>query len=271
MKSDTTPKPTRPLSKNFTDSTLERAINAKRRTLRRSGIRRLFKVKKTHLLKQPIGALIALAIVAAGGVGVYAATNWFNGNVEVTSTDDSIITVDLSECKSAVPPGVEPSQPLDKVKFKVLGTPHISSSELKRHLLAHCEFANVLEVQRVATGHDAAVTPALVKRADPQKGSITLAFTWGPWSHEATYVLATQAKVLDKGVPATLEAFKPGDFVVFTYRFSGPILENIDPYASLTAIDGLFKTQYDTRLVQEKTLYESGNIMPLDQYNKVHH
>lgn len=228
-------------------------------------------MKKVDLLKQPIGALIALAIVTIGGVGVYAATNWFHGNVQVTSTDDSIMTVDLSTCRSSLPGGIDPDKPLDKVKFKIVGTPHINASDLERRLTAGCEFANVINLQRAAAGYDVAVTPAIVKHVDPKKGSISLAFTWGPWSHEATYTLTPDAKLFDKGASTTLQAFKREDFVTFTYKIQGPTLENVDPYAGLTTIDGLFKTQFDTRLVQEaKTIYSTGNIMPLDLYNQIH-
>jgi hypothetical protein len=265
MKNSTIPE--RPLSVDFTAMTLERAMKARRRSVRRLYLKELFTMRK-NLLKQPAGALIVTALVVLGGAGVYAATNWFNGSVQVTSTDASIMTVDLSKCASALPPGIEPNRPLDKVKFKILGTPHISASDLEEHLTANCEFANVIKAQRAAAGYDVAVTPALVRSVDLGKGTITLAFSWGPWSHEATYTLTPGAKVLDKGAPATLGAFKSGDFVTFAYKIRGVTLESVDPYAGLTAIDGLFKTQFDTRLVVQdnKHLYSDGNIMPLDLY-----
>lgn len=263
--------PKRPLSVDFTATTLERAVRAKRRTMRQLYIKELFTMKK-NLLKQPAGALVAVALVLLSGAGVYAASNWFNGNAQVTSTDESVITVDLSGCKSSLPGGVDPNKPLDQVKFKIEGTPHISPAELERRLLASCEFANVVEVYKTAFDYQVGVIAATVKQVDHRAGSVTLAFTWGPWSHEMTVTLIDGARIFDKGTPATLEAFKPGDFVAFAYKTDPNTMRvDTDPFVGMTTISGLFKTQFDVLEAQDyKTIYDTGKLMPLDQYNSIH-
>lgn len=268
MKKEVTNRSPRPLSADFTESTLRRALRAKRRYDRQNAIKELLTMK---MAKKPIGALVALAIVVMGGVGVYAAGNWFNGRVQVTQ-DDSIMTVDLSECKDTVTPGVEPTTDRSAVKFKILGYPHIQPEELQRKLLTNCELTNVTKQlgSQEKTGKLQGLSSALVEAVDYQKGIVTLRVSWGGQEFSKTVTLASGAILKDKGQEATLKSFSPGSYVVVSYDVADS-MENKNPWDTVIGVNGMFKTQYDTRETQKdgKSLYDTANIMPLDHYNQI--
>lgn len=265
--------PSRPLSTNFTDRTLRRAIKAKRRETRWLPLKELLHMKKRTMIRQPVGALIALAIVILGGAGVYAAANWFGGAVKVTS-DDSIMTVDLTKCDSNLPPGVEPTSDRANIKFKITGSPHISAEELQRKLLVNCEFDSVLKFYQSKIGAMVGTPPAVVKAVNSSEKKITFSIRWGGEDIERTFVLAKDAQIIDKGATSDLTALRPGDYVMFAYKFDEGLIvnETDNPFDYVKEVLGVFKTQYDTRefLESAKSLYSANNIMPLDWYNQIH-
>jgi hypothetical protein len=262
--------PRRALSANFTNKTLRRAIKAERQANRRAAIKGVFFMKK-QFWKQPVGAFVALALVVLGGTGVYAATNWFNGGVKVT-TDNSILTVDLSECKSAVmPAGIEPTANRKEVKFKILGTPHIEAKELEPRLLADCEMQTVREFYHDQYGQSINDYYATIKEINQADRTVTLAYRWGGIDENVkTFPLEQTAAIYDKGQPSSLSQLKPGDIVTFVYDLQGYIEEGQNPFDRITALKSLFKMQYDTRqaMAVTKAAYTESNIMPLDQYNQ---
>lgn len=271
MKKHEKSEPNRPLSINFTDRTLKRAIKAKRRESARASLRGVFIVKK-QFLKQPVGVLVALGLVVLGGAGAYAATNWFNGSIGVKE-DQTILTVDLSECKSAVmPAGIEPAADRREVKFKILGDPHIGGEKLEKSLLADCEMQAVREFYKQQYGGSLAEHFGMVKKVDLSERTVTLSYTWGGSSSEMTWRLDNGAQLYDKGQPAELAQFKEGDTVVFAYDLGGYIEEGQDPFKKITSLRSLFKMQYDTSQAMgvTKAFYDESNIMPLDWYNQIH-
>jgi hypothetical protein len=266
------PQPNRPLSVNFTDSTLRQAIKTKRRYDYRLIIKELFQMKRNKLTK-PAGALLALALVVLGGAAVYAATNWFKGNVTVTS-DNSIMTVDLSECESNLPPGVEPKSDRSNIQFKITGTPHISPEELERKLLVRCEFDSVSKFYQSKFGASVGTPSAVVRSVDTTQKTVSFDVKWGDRGYAKTFKLASGFIVMDKGMPGSLSSLKEGDHVIFAYKLPESLIvaENQDPLDQVTEVLGAFKTQYDTRelLKDGKSLYSANNIMPLDWYNQIH-
>jgi hypothetical protein len=268
MKKDVKTRSLRPLSDRFTETTLRRAISAKHRSDRITTLRELLSMK---LVKKPVGAVIALALVVTSGVGVYAASNWFNGRVEVAS-DDSIMTVDLSQCNNAsLPPGVEPSTDKKAVKFKIVGQPHIQPQELQRKLLVACEFQNVLKLTQAKSQGMQGTVSGVLGNIDYQQELVTLRFNWGGKEFFKTFALARDALLIDKGESVNLKAFTPGSFVVVTYDLDA-VTENQNPLDTVMELKSLFKTQYDTREYHNdgKSLYDTGKIMPLDYYKQLH-
>lgn len=264
--------PSRPLSTNFTDNTLRRAISEKRQATGLPAEEGTITMKKNILL-QPTGVFVALAIVVLGSVGVYAAANWFGGNVEVTS-DDSVMTVDLSKCESNMPPGVATTD-RKNVKFKITGSPHIQVQDLQQKLLANCEFDSVLHIYQAKYGENVGMSSSVIKSFNPQDNSITLDFTFGGEAIEKTFSLKKDGIVYDKGQQVSTSRLKVGDYAIFAYRrdTNNNLQETDNPFNNLTSIDSIFKTQYDTRESLEgvKSFYDSNNIMPLDQYNQLQH
>lgn len=268
MKKQDSMQPRRPLSVHFTDTTLRRAITKKRRADRLAIIKGILSMKKQYW-KQPAGVLIALAMVVLGGAGVYAAANWFNGGVKVT-TDDSVLTVDLSGCKSAtMPAGIEPTVNRKEVKFKILGTPHIEARELEQRLLADCEWQTVQAFYNQQYGEVFSRHFGVVRQVNTGANTITLSYDWGGKTTMKAFPLERKVTVYDKGQPSDLSQLSSGDIVTFVYDLSGYIEEGQNPFERATAIKSLFKMQYDTRQAMSvtKAFYTESNIMPLDQYN----
>lgn len=270
MRKQDSVQPRRPLSVNFTDRTLRRAITQKRRADRLTAIKGILSMRKQYW-KQPAGALVALALVVLGGAGVYAAANWFNGSVKVTA-DDSILTVDLSECKSAaMPAGIEPTTNRKEVKFKILGTPHIEAKELEQRLLADCEVQTVRQSYHDQYGQSVSDHYGVVKEVNQTARTVTLAYRWGGVEENIkTFPLEQTATIYDKGQVSDLSQLTPGDVVTFVYDISGYVEEGQNPFNRITALKSLFKMQYDTRQAMSvtKASYTESNIMPLDHYNQ---
>jgi hypothetical protein len=263
--SELRPTPKRALSTNFTGRTLHRSILAKKRLVRKRQLKELFLMKNTNFLKQPMGALIAVAIVIAGSIGVYAAMNWFNGDVKVAS-DHSIMTVDLAQCQSVSLPGFEPN--VKKVQFKILNEQHISSEALRETLLAQCEF------DAVRAKYDATTVrfqPSVVKAITPYR--VTLETFWNGQYTDGIFNIGKDTEFYDKGNPASRADISVSDTVVFVYDITGPLVEGQNPIDSITTVKSIFKTQYDTKKAasMQKGFYEDNNIMPLDMYNSQKH
>lgn len=259
--SEPMPTPKRALSTNFTDRTLRRSILAKKHDIRRSQLRELFSMKNTRFMKQPVGALIAIALIITGGVGVYAATNWFNGDVKVAS-DQSIMAVDLTQCKTLSLPGIEPGT--KEAQFKILSEPHISAEDLQKRLLAQCE------LDAVRAKYDAATTnyqPSIIKAITPYQ--VTLETFWNGQFTEKVFSISNDTDFYDKGNLASQKNIHVGDTVVFVYDVPETLSEDQNPTDSVTTVKSIFKTQYDTKKAasMQKGFYEDNNIMPLDMYN----
>jgi hypothetical protein len=264
--------PKRALSTNFTQQTLHRSLQAKKRLERTRQIKGLFIMSKPSFMKQPIGVLVAIALVVASGAGVYAAMNWFNGDIKVTS-DDSIMTVDVSECQSDMfLPGSEVTDKKN-VQFKILGTPHIDAQTLQKRLLADCEFTSVQEFyakQGVSaiTGYQSSV----VKNIDSY--TITLEQFWIGAFTDKTFSIQSDTSFYDKGTAVNKSDLKVGDTVVYTYE-STPGQEDVNSMDTVTSVKSVFKTQHDTKQMMQysgktKAFYPENNIMPLGMYNQLH-
>ena len=271
--SDLTPIPKRALTNNFTKRTVRRSLLAKKRLERRRRLKGLFVMQKIGFLKHPVGVFITIAILITSGAGVYAAINWFNGEVTVTS-DNSILTVDLSKCNSPMPPGIEPTSDRNNVQFKITGSPHIESKELEQKLLTNCEFDTVLRFYQIKFNTFVGTSPALVKGTDTKNNTVTLSLKFGGTDLEKTVTMKPNTTIYDKGEIANLSQLHSGDYVVIAYLRGAdtPMIETENPFKELDSIDSIFKTQYDTREFPEgtKSLYSSNNIMPLDQYKQIH-
>ncbi len=262
--------PKRALSTNFTEQTLRRSLRAKKRFEWTRQIRGVLTMSKPSYMKQPIGALVAVAIVVASGVGAYAAMNWFNGDIKVTS-DNSIMSVDVSECKSEVLPGTDATDKKN-IQFKILGTPHIDAQTLQKKLLTECEFNSVMEFyakqyDNTTTGYQSSV----VKSIDNY--SITLETFWNGAFTDKTFSIKTDTSFYDKGTVVKSSDIKVGDTVVYAYAvLAGEQMEDVNPIDDVTSVKSVFKTQYDTKqvLLDGKHLYEDGNIQPLEMYNQLH-
>lgn len=215
---------------------------------------------------------MALAIVLFGGLGVYAAVNWFGGSVQITS-NQSVMTVDLSKCQGKnLPSGIEPTSDRSKVQFKILGTPHISEADLQRKLLANCEWQTILDLYQQKYGTVGSHV-GVVRGTDPTTRTVTINVEFGGKSFDKPFPLTQNAEIYNKGAPTDLANIKTGDFVMFAYDVGAPVLENENPFDRNLEIKNLFKTQYDLRevLADGKSLYGApNNIMPLEQYDGLH-
>ncbi len=264
--------PNRPLSTNFTDNTLRRAIAAKQRAKSPFAEQELTMKKKNFLLR-PAGAFVALAVIATGGAGAYAAANWFGGNIQVSS-DNAIMTVDLSQCQGGtLPPGVEQDTDRSKIQFKITGTPHISEHALQQRLLADCEWQNIQNLNKNKVGASATAV-GIVKSTDVSDKTMTATVSYGGSTFDKTFALKPNVQIYDKGSMANFSSLKPGEEVALLYNLSTPVTEGTSPFDQDISLKGIFVTQYDLRdvVAKEKPLYgQPNNIMPLSQYDQLQH
>lgn len=265
----TQPNPMRDLKDNFTEQTLRRSVLARHHMMRRRQLKGLISMK-IAVLKKPIGAFIALAFVVTVSVGVYAAANWFNGNVSVLS-DNSVMSVDLSQCQSKLPPGVADNTDSKKVQFKIVGEPHVDSSVLQKKLLIGCELDSVVAfyANQPASKSDSHISSEVRTIGDH---TVTLAVAFGGKQYDKTFILSPDATFYNKGQQTALKDVHVGDNVVFTYNFDASNwAESEDPLNEVSTIKSIFVTQYDTRQAPEnsKNFYVQNNIMPVDLYNSM--
>ena len=264
--------PNRPLSTNFRDDTLRRAISAKQRA-KGSFAEQELTMKKKNFLLRPVGAFIALAIITTSSAGAYAAMNWFGGNIQVMS-DNSIMIVDLSQCQGSIlPPGVELGADRSKVQFKITGTPHISEQALQQRLLADCEWQNIQALNKNKIGASA-TTIGIVKDANPKDKTITVTISYGGTTFDKTFSLEPNAQIYDKGTAADFTNLNQGEEVALMYDLTIPAIEGVNPFDQAIGVKGIFVTQYDLRdaLAKEEPLYgQPNNIMPLTQYSHLQH
>jgi hypothetical protein len=265
--------PNRPLSINFTDKTLRRAIYEKRRATGSSAEEGGFTMKRKNILLRPVGALTALAITVVGGAGVYAAANWFGGSAQVAS-DNSVMVVDLSKCQGdTLPPGIEQNADRSTVQFKIIGSPHISEEALQQRLLADCEWQAIQGVNKNKVGASA-MAIGIVKSKDTSNNTLTATISFGGSTFDKTFALESDAQVYDKGSAARFSNLKPGEEVALMYDLKTPVTEGVNPFDQDISLKGIFVTQYDLRdvIAKEKPLYgQPNNIMPLGQYNALQH
>ncbi len=268
--SKTTPVPQRDLTRNFTKRTLRRSILAKKRHEQTRRLRGFFIMPKLEFLKHPVGALVAIAIVIAGGTGVYAAMNWFNGSIKVTS-DNSILTVDLSGCKNVLPlKGISGSDPKN-VQFKILGTPHIEADVLQQKLLAQCEVDAAVEfIKAQHPNTTIGYQTSKIKAIDAY--SITLENTWGAKKTDRVFDITPSTTIFNQTAPAKTDDLKVGDSVVYTYLVPADAMtEGQSMPETIHELQSIFKTRYDTTqsMLITKAFYTESNIMPLEMYNQL--
>jgi len=216
------------------------------------------------------GAIAALIVVGAGSAGVYALSNWFNGDVSVKQ-QASVFSVDLTQCKGPLPPGVESSD-RSKVQFKILGERHISATQLQRQLLVQCEFDAVVDFyhQNPAT-KDLSLHVGTIKVVSGS--DITFEYSWGNKVKERTLALASNTTIYDQGAAITTQSLHPGDNVIFVTSTPPHVEEGADPLLSVSQVRSVFRTQYNAAEapgVGKKGFYEDNHIMPLDWYNQIH-
>ena len=259
--------PRRALHTDFTERTLRRSITTKRHLSRKHRLRGIFTMNITKFVKHPMAAAFAVVVIGASTAGVYAATNWFNGDVSLRN-DGSVLSVDLSGCKGALPPGVDSSD-RSKVQFKVLGQTNINAAALQQKMLAGCEFDAVVAFYREL---GQSPQPSTIKAVDPGKRTAVLDYHWGREFRTKTFTFAENATVYNLGQPGQLTDLKPGDSAMVVYRGSDqPFIETENPFDTINIVESIFKTQYDINQAPHsiKAFYEQNNIMPLDQYNKI--
>lgn len=263
--------PKRALTNNFTKRTMRRSLLAKKRLERMHRLKGFFTMNKIGFLKHPAGALIAIAFIVVSGAGVYAAMNWFNGSTKITS-DNSIMTVDLSECESGLPPGGVLGADPKNIQFKILGTPHIEPEILQQRLLAQCEFDSAMkflgeQAPAVSLGYQA----SKVKAIDAY--SITLETTWGGKKIDKVFNITPETTIYNQTNPAKTDDLKIGDSVVYTYALpSSTTMENENALGTIDTVKSIFKTQYDvTQMLRVTKAHNAeNNIMPLELYNQIH-
>lgn len=226
----------------------------------------------TRFVKQPLGALIAVAIVIVGSVGTYAAMNWFNGEVRVAS-EDSVMSVDLSRCAaSQLPPGVEQTDDRKNVQFKIMGTPHIDAPALQHKLLTQCESDVVSDFYTAHyPGQKIGTHPSTVKAITPY--TITLEVLWENRYTDKTFSITQDTSFYTLSQPSNLKDLKVGDTVVYAYDLTGSYIdETKNPMNTVDSVKSVFKTQYDTKDTYGKAGldYATANIMPMDYYKQLH-
>jgi hypothetical protein len=267
--------PRRTLRADFTAYTIRHAAAAKRRAGEKQQfvtfLKEPFSMNSLKLLRTLPGAAMALVVIATGSAGAYALSNWFNGDVHV-GQQASVFSVDLSQCKGALPPGVD-SPDRSKVQFKILSDPHISAEQLQHQLLVQCEYDAVVDFYRQnPVTKDASLHIGSLKAID---GNVSMIFeyNWGGKMSQKTLRLASSATIYAQGVAAQVQDLHVGDKVVFATSPQAYIQEGTDPLSSVDEVQSIFRTQYDTSETpgaSKKGFYEDNHIMPLDWYNQIH-
>ncbi len=282
--------PSRPLRSDFTGRVLRSTLRARRRRIMKKQYevlsKELFSMTPIKLLRTVPGAASAMAVVAAGSVGVYALSNWFGGNIEVKQYA-SLFSVDLSSCKGNLPPGVNEGDNRRDVRFKITGSPHISAQALQQDLLGECEYNAVTDFYAAkfpeaglsstaststTQGFKYMIVPA--KIAGISNGSIALSSTGGKAASFGTRTIefASDVSVYDMGKAAVLPDLKPGDYVIFvaySATADGPLTEGATILdASDTRILSIFKTQYNDG-TSTSFNYQTSNVVPLDTYSQL--
>lgn len=269
-----TSEPGRALRSDFTEYTLRHASVARQRAHRKqhimSLIKGIFEMKTIKKLQTIPGVVVALVLIASGSAGAYALSNWFATNITVKQTNASVLTVDLSQCKGNLPPGVKDSSDHHNVQFKITGEPHISTADLQRKLLESCEYNSVLAFYRGQTATKDSLYPdGTIKNIG--KDTITLQYLWGGKPVEKTF-LASSTAIYDQGKVTNPSNLHAGDKVIFVVPDTKS-LESQDPIAAATQLQSIFKTQYDATDAPGATksdFYDISKIMPLDWYNQAH-
>lgn len=260
--------PRRPIRTDFTARTLRHAVTAKRRAQSKQQIKAFFKepfsMKSLKFLRTAPGFAVAAAVLATTTVSAYTISNWFGGEVAVKQ-NANVLSVDLSECKGALPPGIEHNTNRSDVKFKIVGDPHISAEQLQKQLLVDCEYKAVIDFYRAQPKNQAyEFHTATVKAVSVDRG-VTLNYAWGGTTHEKTIALAQNAPVYNQGQPVSASELTAGDFIVFAVNPTAPV-EGTNPLAGIEEVQSVFKTQYDTSLApsaSKNAFYEDNNILPL--------
>jgi len=292
--------PRRDLRTDFTAYTLRSANRAKHRANRKHNLQQLlgenFTMRKLTFLRTVPGATLAVLVVGATSVGAYAAANnWFGGNILANQGSASTITVDVSSCVSSdnlalIAPGFNGGTNPNHLEFKVTGSPHISATDLQNQLLRDCEVNSVVSFYkaRPATASDALLSSTTFGGENDElvAGSVkavsgnTITLSYYSDANGATvdkgFTAAPNATFYDEGKVSSLSAVKAGDTVMFELKnndgFVADETHSLKDHA--TALQSIFKTKYDVTQAssvskQAGALYDSGHIMPIDQYNAV--
>lgn len=265
MKKDI-PTPKHALPANFTEQTLRRAIRAKKQRQRKHWIERMFSMQTFAFLKKPVGALVAIALMIMSSASAYAAINWFNADVTVMS-NDSIISVDLSEClPSAMPIGVA-TEDRKNIKFKITGQPHISAEELRQDMLERCEFRAVLDFyDQLLPERRSGIQSSPIKAINGNQ--ITLERMENGIREDVTLSIGDNTTAFERRQPINTSDLRVGDSVMYVYDTAN-LKENVNPLAENSMVVSIFRTQYDTReYVMPKmsslpNYFEKNNIIPI--------
>ncbi|HSW74660.1 MAG TPA: hypothetical protein VLG16_02200 [Candidatus Saccharimonadales bacterium] len=268
--------PRRPLRTDFTSVTFQHAKTAKRRaTNKLAGD--LFAMKKPfHFMRTASGAMLGVAVIAAGSVGVYALTNWFGGNPTVTESA-SIMHIDLSSCKGNLPAGVEPTDNRQDIQFKITGTPHISAGDLQQQLLTDCEFNAVNDFYNPGKTYESqySILPAIVTSVHGNTFAVSYQSVQQQQPASKTFTVTPDTVLYDQGNAANTSDFKPGNTIVITTATAAmPHLETEDPWAG-APVHSVFKTKYDLSKASGVSKssglnYEADHIVPVDTLRQAH-
>lgn len=228
-------------------------------------------MKSIKFMRTIPGAALAIAIVATSGAGVYALTNWFNGNVTVNKANESVLSVDLSSCKGPLPSGVNDDTDRSNIRFKMLGDKHISEDDLQQALLAQCELDAVHDFyakQPAAQGFN--LYSGTIKEIN--SNIVKVGYEVGDQEQTKTLAVSQSMTVYSQSQPVALSSLQAGDNIVFAVKPASMLQEGHDPVAEASEVQSIFKTQNDTRKAPDSTkkgFYEDSNIMPLDMYNQI--
>lgn len=273
IRPDRLSEPKRALRSDFTAYTMRQAAIARRRVERKKQAityaKDIFSIKSTKYIRTAPGAALALAIVATGGAGVYALTNWFGGDVTVSRPHPSVLSIDLSDCKGPLPAGVD-SLDRSKVQFKILGDKHISEADLQRALLAQCELDAVRAFYaEQPLGQGLALYSGVI--TEMSDSTVTLSYQWASEHRVKSFSVAQDMTVYDQGKPAALADMQVGDTIVFAIKLAATPQEDRNPIDDASEVQSFFRTYTDTRLAlgsAKKGFYTDSNIMPLDWYKQ---